>query len=159
MRISDEFTVKQEKFQLAQILIAVPPNASPAEVAAAKAKADEVRKKAVAGEDFGDLAKRYSDDDSKAQGGELGMFGPDDIMDEILAAIKNLQPGQISEVVRTKHGFHIVKVEEHAIPGVRPLPAVKEDIRNHLVDQQTRGQLEGWVETDLVKQHDVETMY
>ena len=45
----DEFTVKQEKFQLAQILIAVAPNASPAEVAAAKAKAEEVRKKAARG--------------------------------------------------------------------------------------------------------------
>lgn len=155
----DQFTVKQEKFQLAQILIAVPPNASPAEVAAAKAKADEVHKKAVAGEDFGELAKRYSDDDSKAQGGELGIFGPDDIMDEILAAIKNLQAGQISEIVRTKHGFHIVKVEHHAVAGLQPLPVVKEDIRNHLVDEQTRGRLESWVETDLVKQHDVETMY
>jgi len=155
----DEFTVKQEKFQLAQILIAVAPNAPPAEVAAAKAKADEAHKKAAAGEDFAELAKRYSDDESKAQGGELGVFGPDDIMDEILAAIKNLQPGQVSEVVRSKHGFHIVKVEQHAVPGVKPLPVVKEDIRNHLVDQQTRGRLESWVETELVKQHDVETMY
>lgn len=155
----DEFTVKQEKFQLAQILIAVPPNASPVQVAAAKAKADEVRKRALGGEDFRSLAERYSDDDSKAQGGELGVFGPDDIMDEILAGIKNLQPGQISEVIRTKHGFHIVKVEQHAVPGVKPLPVVKEDIRNHLVDQQTRARLESWVETDLVKQHDVETMY
>jgi peptidyl-prolyl cis-trans isomerase SurA len=155
----NEFTVKQEKYKLAQILIAVAPNAPPAEVAAAKAKADEARKKALAGEDFGDLAKRYSDDDSKAQGGELGVFGPDDILDEILAAIKTLQPGQISEVVRSKHGFHVIKVEEHEVPGVRPFAVVKEDIRNHLVDQQTRARLESWVETDLVKQHDVETLY
>jgi peptidyl-prolyl cis-trans isomerase SurA len=155
----DEFTVKQEKYQLAQILISVAPNAPPAEVAAAKAKAEEAHKKAAAGEDFAALARRYSDDDSKAQGGELGVFAPDDIMDEILAAIKNLQPGQISELVRSKHGFHIVKVEQHEVPGVKPLPVVKEDIRNHLVDQQTRGRLESWVETDLVKQHDVETMY
>jgi len=155
----DEFTIKQEKYKLAQILVAVAPNATPAEVAAVKAKADEARKKAVAGEDFGDLARRYSDDESKAQGGELGTFGPDDIMDEILAGIKNVQPGQVSEVVRSKHGFHIIKVEQHDVPGLKPLAVVKEDIRNRLVDQQTRGRLESWVETDLVKRHDVETLY
>jgi parvulin-like peptidyl-prolyl isomerase len=155
----DEFTVKQEKYKLAQILVAVAPNASPADVAAAKARADEVRKKAAAGQGFGDLAKSYSDDESKSQGGELGVFGPDDIMDEILAAIRNAQPGQISEVVRSKHGFHVIKVEQHEVPGVKPLPVVKEDIRNHLVDQQTRGRLQTWVETELVKRHDVETLY
>jgi peptidyl-prolyl cis-trans isomerase D len=87
------------------------------------------------------------------------VFKPDDIMDEILGGIKNVQPGQVSEVVRSKHGFHIIKVEEHEVPGVRPLAVVKEDIRNHLVDEQTRGRLENWVETELVKQHDVETLY
>ncbi len=155
----EEFTVKQEKYKLAQILIAVAPDASPAEMNAAKAKADEARKKATGSEDFGELARHYSDDESKTQGGELGMFSPDDIMDEILAGIKNLQPGQISEVIRTKHGFHIIKVEQHDVPGVKPLPVVKEDIRNRLVDKQTRARLQSWVETDLVKQHDVETMY
>jgi parvulin-like peptidyl-prolyl isomerase len=155
----DQFTVKEEKYRLAQILIAVPPNAPAAEVAAAKAKAEEVRRKAIAGEDFGELAKRYSDDDSKSQGGELGVFGPSDIMDEILAGIKNVPAGQISQVVRTKHGFHVIKVEQHEVPGVRPLSLVKEDIRNHLVDEQTRGRMQNWVETELVKQHDVETLY
>jgi peptidyl-prolyl cis-trans isomerase SurA len=155
----DEFTIKQEKFKLAQILVAVAPNAPPAEVAAAQAKAAEARKKAVAGEDFGALAKQYSDDESKSQGGELGVFGPEDIMDEVLVAIKNLQPGQISELVQSKHGFHIIKVEQHDVPGVKPLAVVKEDIRNRLVDQQTRGRLQSWVETELIKQHDVETMY
>jgi peptidyl-prolyl cis-trans isomerase SurA len=155
----DEFTIKNEKYKLAQILVAVAPNAPPADVAAAQARIEEAHKKALAGEDFGALAKKYSDDDSKAQGGELGVFGPDDIMDEILGAIKNLQPGQISEVVRSKHGFHIIKVEQHDVPGLKPLPIVKEDIRNRLVDQQTRGRLQSWVETELIKQHDVETMY
>ena len=155
----DEFTIKQEKYRLAQILVNVSPNASQGEVAAAKAKAEEARKKALAGEDFAALARRYSDDESKAQGGELGVFAPDDIMDEILAAVKNVPPGGISEVVRTKHGFHVLKVEQHEVPGLRPFPIVKEDIRSRLVDQQTRSRLENWVETDLVKQHDVETLY
>jgi peptidyl-prolyl cis-trans isomerase SurA len=155
----DQFTIKQEKYKLAQILVAVAPNATPAQVAAAKAKAEEARKKAIAGEDFGELAKHYSDDDSKGQGGELGVFSPDDIMDEILAGIKTLPSGQISPVIRTKHGFHVIKVERHDVPGVRPLAVVKEDIRNHLVDEQTRGRMQSWVETELVKQHDVETLY
>jgi peptidyl-prolyl cis-trans isomerase SurA len=155
----DDFTVKQEKYRLAQILVAVPPNASQGEVAAAHEKITEARKKAIAGEDFAQLAKEYSDDESKSQGGELGVFAPDDIMDEILAAVRKTPPGGITEVVRTKHGFHIIKVEQHDIPGLKPLPVVKEDIRNRLVDQQIRARLNNWVETDLVKQHDVETLY
>ncbi|HLX38510.1 MAG TPA: peptidylprolyl isomerase [Candidatus Binataceae bacterium] len=155
----DQFTVKQEKYRLAQILVSVAPNASQGEVATAREKIIEVRKKAIAGEDFAELAKHYSDDDSKAQGGELGVFAPDDIMDEILTAIKNVPPGGISDVVRTKHGFHLIKVEQHEVPGLKPLIVVKEDIRNKLVDQQIRSRLNNWVETDLVKQHDVETLY
>lgn len=155
----DEFTVKKEHYQLAQILISVAPNAPQADVVAAKAKAEDIRKKLVAGQDFGDLAKRYSDDESKDHGGELGVFAPDDIMDEILGAIKNVQPGEISEVVRSKNGFHIIKVENHEVPGVKPLVVVKEQIRSKLVDEQTKARLQGWVETELVKQHDVETMY
>lgn len=152
----DDFTVKQERYKLAQILIALAPNASAADVAAAKAKADEAHKKAVAGQDFGELARQYSDDESKAQGGELGAFAPNDIMDEILAAIKSLKAGDISPVVKTSHGFHILKVEEHDVPGPKPMPLVKEDIRNILIDQQTKSQLQQWVEKDLIKQHYVE---
>ena len=155
----DDFTVKQEKYRLAQILVAVPPSGSQGEAAAAREKIIEARKKAIAGEDFAQLAKEYSDDESKAQGGQLGVFAPDDIMDEILASVRKTPPGGITDVVRTKHGFHILKVEQHDIPGLKPLPIVKEDIRNKLVDQQLRSRLNSWVETDLVKQHDVETLY
>lgn len=152
----DEFTVKQERYRLAQILIAVAPNATPADIAAAKAKAETVHKKAAAGQDFGELAREYSDDESKAQGGELGSFAPSDIMDEILNAIKTLKPGDISNVVRTSHGFHILKVEEHDVPGPKPLALVKEDIRNALIDERAKAQLQQWVEKDLIKQHYVE---
>ncbi len=155
----DQFMVKAERYQLAQIMIAVAPGATPAQVAAAKAKADDVRQKALAGQDFGELARQYSDDDSKSQGGELGSFAPNEILDQILAAIRNLPTGKISEPIRTQHGFHIVKVEEHEVPGLKPFPEVKEDIRNVLIDQRAKGRLEQWVDTDLVKQHNVETMY
>jgi peptidyl-prolyl cis-trans isomerase SurA len=154
-----DFTIDKERLRLAQILIALPPNATPAQVSAAQKKAATIRARALKGSDFGDLARLYSDDDSKSNGGELGWFAPGDIMDQILAAVKPLKPGEISAPVRTNHGIHIVKLEEHQVPGVLPLNEVKAQIRDQLVDEQSSAQLEKWVNSDLVKQHYVETMY
>ncbi len=154
-----DFTVQKERLKLAQILIAIPENATPEQVAAAQKKADQIYARAAKGQDFNDLARTYSDDDSKSNGGELGWFEPNDVMDEILAAVKGLKPGQISVVIKTKHGFHIVKLEDHEVPGLRPLSEVKDQIRNALTNEQTNARIQTWVETDLVKKHYVETMY
>jgi len=154
-----DFTITTEKLKLAQILIGVPQNATPQQVAALQAKAERIRKEAAAGVDFGDLARKYSDDVSRNSGGELGWFTPQDIMDQVYAAVKNLKPGDVSQVIRTSHGFHILKLEEHQVPGVRPLDEVKGEIRNQLVNERANAQLQSWIETDLVKQHDVETFY
>ncbi len=95
----------------------------------------------------------------KRKGGELGVVGPDDIMDEILAAIINLQPGPISEVVRNQAATDSTSSKSSStpsFPAVKPLPVVKEDIRNHLRRSAKRaGGWNNWVETELVKQHDV----
>ncbi|MGA7619177.1 peptidylprolyl isomerase [Candidatus Binatus sp.] len=155
----EDFTITKERLKLAQILIALPPNPTAAQVSAAQKKADMIRARAAKGDDFGDLARVYSDDESKSNGGELGWFAPSDVMDQILAAVKPLKPGEISAPVRTSHGIHIVKLEEHEVPGVQPLNDVKAPIRAQLVDQQSGAQLQKWVESDLVKQHYVETMY
>jgi parvulin-like peptidyl-prolyl isomerase len=87
------------------------------------------------------------------------MVRPGDINDQILAAVKQLKPGDISQPVRTSHGLHIVRLEEHQVPGMVPLNEVKAQIRDQLVSEQSSAQLEKWVESDLVKQHYVETMY
>jgi peptidyl-prolyl cis-trans isomerase SurA len=155
----DDFTVTKERLKLAQILVALPANPTPAQVSAAQKKAAMIRARALKGDDFGDLARVYSDDDSKSNGGELGWFAPGDINDQILAAVKQLKPGDISQPVRTSHGLHIVRLEEHQVPGMVPLSEVKAQIRDQLVSEQSSAQLEKWVESDLVKQHYVETMY
>jgi peptidyl-prolyl cis-trans isomerase SurA len=154
-----DFTIAKERLKLAQVLISLPANPTPAQVTAAQKKAAAIRARAVKGDDFGDLARLYSDDDSKSNGGELGWFAPSDVMDQILVAVKPLKPGEISQPIRTGHGIHIVKLEEHEMPGVRPLNEVKAPIRAALVDQKSGDQLEKWIESDLVKQHYVETMY
>ncbi len=154
-----DFMISKERYKLAQILIAIPPNATPQQIAEANAKAEKIRKEAIAGTDFSALAQKYSDDSSKSQGGELGWFEPADILDQILAAVRPLQPGQISPVVRSSHGFHILKLEAHEVPGVQPLEQVKNQIREKLLDEKTRKRLQEWIEVDLAKQHDVQMLY
>lgn len=154
-----DFRIEKERLKLAQILVATPANATPQQVAQAEKKAEQVRARAAKGEDFNDLARVYSDDDSKSNGGELGWFEPSDVMDEILVGVKGLKPGQISPIIRTKHGFHIVKLEDHEIPGVRSYDDVKAQIRSQLADQKSNAQMQAWIETDLVKKHYVEILY
>jgi len=154
----DEFTVTDEHYHLAQILIAVPPDASPNQTAEMQNKAEDIRKRAEKGADFADLARQYSDDDSKSKGGELGDFTPNELNDEIAKAIAGLKPGEISPVVRTKYGFHIVKVEEHRRPGVQPLDDVRNVIRDKLMTDQAKGKFQTWIDHDLRQRHMVQIM-
>ena len=79
----------------------------------ARSKAEEVLRRVRAGEDFAALAKEFSaDPGSKEKGGDLGFFGRGRMVKPFEDAAFSLQPGQVSDIVETDYGFHIIKVEE-----------------------------------------------
>ncbi len=80
--------------------------------AQAKAKAQQVLTEVNAGGDFGELAKKYSQDTTAANGGDLGFFGKGQMVKEFEDVAFALQPGQVSGIVKTKYGYHIIKVLE-----------------------------------------------
>ncbi len=152
----EEFTVKEERYQIAQILIAVEPDASQKEISQARAKAQAIRARILEGENFAALAQRYSDDPSKSNGGELGWFKPDELLDEIREVVSKLNVGDISPVVQTSHGFHILKVEDHEKPGLQPLSKVRDQIEAKLMQTRLEKEFRRWVREDLAKRHVVE---
>jgi peptidyl-prolyl cis-trans isomerase SurA len=107
----DSIGRRPEQLDLAHIMFAYEPDS--AQVRRARAKADSLRGAIVKGAAFEEIARRFSDDPSGQRGGDLGTFGRGDMVPEFEQVAFGLKPGEISQPVRTRFGFHIIKVEKH----------------------------------------------
>jgi foldase protein PrsA len=103
---------KKIRFQLLQQKVSDKMQNDPAADAQAKSKAEDVLKQINAGGDFAELAKKYSQDTSAANGGDLGFFGKGQMVKEFEDAAFNAQPGQVVGPIKTQYGYHIIKVQE-----------------------------------------------
>lgn len=131
-----------QELNIAQILIRVPENASPQQLAESKKRADEVIVQLNAGGDFAKLAAAYSDATDALTGGELGWRSPDRLPQLFVDAAANLQQGQIAPLVKGGNGFHILKLlgkraqsVMRAAPGANPAAAtaVKQTQASHIL--------------------------
>jgi peptidyl-prolyl cis-trans isomerase D len=105
------------------------------EVAKAKEKIEDILKKARAGQDFAELAKQYSEGPSKDKGGHLGSFRREAMVKPFADKAFSMQAGDISDPVRTRFGWHIIKVEKVNEATVSTLADAKDQIRKKLADE------------------------
>lgn len=128
-----------EEVRALHILISVPQNAPEGEVEKARQTAEKVLQEARSGKDFPELAKKYSQDPSVAQnGGDLGFFTRDKMTPEFSEAAFMLQPGQVSEIVRTPYGFHIIKVMDRHAEKTESFVEVRTGIERSLKEERAR---------------------
>jgi peptidyl-prolyl cis-trans isomerase C len=129
--------VEEEQVRARHILIRVPSEATPADEAKLKGKADDALKRVKQGEDFAALAAELSDDGSKQSGGDLGFFPRGRMVAAFEEVAFTLQPGQTSDVLRTQFGYHIIKVEERKSGRALAFDEAKSQAKDDLTKQQT----------------------
>ncbi len=127
---------RPEQVRARHILMSVQQGADDETKADAKTRAAAARERAVSGEDFAALATELSEGPSAPNGGDLGFFSADRMVAPFSEAAFALQPGEISQVVETQFGYHVIKVEERREASTQSLEEVREPLRNALVERQ-----------------------
>jgi peptidyl-prolyl cis-trans isomerase SurA len=138
-----KFTTEPQ-ITLREILVAVAQNEKGVNVAeddAAKAKAEEIRKRVDAGEPIAKLASELSDSPSKANGGLIGPITRTDISEELLKEIDPLKPGQTTRVIRTTRGYQFFRLETVTARQVKTLDEARPQISQEIAGRKQQGQM------------------
>jgi peptidyl-prolyl cis-trans isomerase SurA len=120
-----------------------------------KSPADEIKRtmttalmvlaEAKSGKDFAELAKNYSEDPAaKKDGGDLGKFKKGDMQSELGNAVMSMKPGDVSELVYTPAGFHIIKLEERISGRMKPFEEFKSEIEETLYRKKSEERFSQW---------------
>ena len=133
---------------LREITINVPVSAQGVNVAqddAAKAKAEEVRAKIIAGEPFARLASDYSDSGSKANGGLVGPLQRTDLSEDLQKAVAGLKTGGVTPVLRTSRGYQIIKIEALQETTTRTFEDARADIADKIAGTKREGEFKKYI--------------
>jgi peptidyl-prolyl cis-trans isomerase SurA len=108
---------------------------SPEEMSSVEKKAEDLRNRVVKGEDFNEIAKHFSEGSTAKDGGELGTFEHGQLSKQLEDIVFKLDKGQMTDVIQTKTGFEVLKVEAHYQAGLQPLDKVENEIMNRIYGQ------------------------
>jgi peptidyl-prolyl cis-trans isomerase SurA len=147
-----------ERVTVRDIFFAVEPDADEGTVTHTRAKALEVRELARGGRDFATLAKQFSEGPGADKGGLLGTFARGEMDRDLEQVAFALEPGAVSEPVRTASGFHLLRVDSRTAAGHKPLDEVKDEIRESLYNDALEERFQNWLSRDLRERHHVEVL-
>ncbi len=136
---------EEEKYHLRNIIMRVPEYAAPEEIAAVEGKMASILAELKAGKPFAEAARQYSEA-LAAEGGDIGNFSLDALTPEIREPIRNLAPGEFTEVLETDLGFQIFYLEEILETGGRSLEDVKEEIQEALYQEAVNETFQTWLD-------------
>jgi peptidyl-prolyl cis-trans isomerase SurA len=149
--LRDYYQKNLEKFtdplevKIQQIFFPVPERASQEETAAVEREARPILERARKGEDFAELARKFSKGPEAGEGGLLGYFKHRELMPELEEAGFKLRSGEISDLVRSPAGFHILRVLERKGGEPRPFAEVQFKIREELSEAEAQKKFEQWM--------------
>ncbi|MFZ0640538.1 MAG: peptidylprolyl isomerase [Candidatus Acidiferrales bacterium] len=136
--------VKPEEVDLSAIFFSTE-NKSPQEAAVIKAKAEALVKRLKAGEDFGALAKRFSEGPTASQEGELGEFKRGEMNPDMEKIVFALKKGDSTDVIEASNGLQILHVNQHFDSGLQPFSKVEDEIENELYQDKIQPALRKYV--------------
>ena len=140
------------------ILIGMSPDASTEEKAEARTRADRLRDDAAGGADFAELARTHSEDPgSAANGGDLGIVVRGQTVPDFEAALFGLEPGDLSEVVETPFGMHVIQMVERHEAQTAPFSEASTQIRELLTEQERQARTAAFIE-ELKAKSDIEIL-
>jgi parvulin-like peptidyl-prolyl isomerase len=144
----NEFTTPSE-LMLREILIAVPASDRGVNVAqddAAKAKAEDIRHRALAGEPFARLAGEVSDAPSKSNGGLIPPNKSDELTPALQTMLEKMQVGDVSEIIRTQRGYQLLMLESRTDTKVKTFDEARQDISDKIAEEKRRAETQKYIE-------------
>jgi peptidyl-prolyl cis-trans isomerase C len=148
---------QDESVRASHILIRVDEKADAAARKKARADIDAVLKQAKGGADFAKLAQQHSQDGSAAQGGDLNYFNKGAMVPAFDKVAFELKPGQISDVVTTQFGYHIIKVVDHKPGRTIPFEESSAQIKQFLTEEKKKKHSDAFIE-GLKKKSKIEVL-